>query len=69
MYIGCVYTGSTARLAAQLFAGLAIGSIASVERVAGCAGPLQAVFTVPMVWFKAFLAFSHLARALIQQRP
>jgi len=41
--------GSTAGLAAQLFVGLAVGSIASVKGVTGCAGPLRAVFTVPVV--------------------
>jgi len=49
-----------------LLAGLAIGRIIGVERVADCAGPLRAVFAVPAVWFKAFLAFSHSAYALIR---
>jgi len=41
--------GSTAGLAAQLFVGLVIGSTAGTEGVADCAGPLRAVFTVPIV--------------------
>jgi len=36
-------------LAVRLLAELAIGSTASVEGVVGCAGPLRAVLTVPMV--------------------
>jgi len=65
LYIGRVYTGSTVGLTVWLFIGLAIGSIASVKGVIDCAGLLQAVFVVPIVWFKAFLAFSCLACALI----
>jgi len=60
-----VYVGSTAGLIVWLFTGLAIDSIVSVEGVADCAGPLWAIFTVPIIWFKAFLAFSCLAYALI----
>jgi len=45
--------------------GLVTGSIASVIGVTDCAGALQAVFTVLVVWFKAFLAFKYLAHALI----
>jgi len=45
--------------------GLAIGNIASAEGVADYAGPLQAVFAVPVVWFKIFLTFSYLAYTLI----
>ena len=45
--------------------GLAIGNIAGAKGVADCAGPLRAVFAVPVVWFKVFLAFSYLAYALI----
>jgi len=56
-------------LTIQLFVGLAIGSIIGIEGVIDCAGPLQAIFTVPMVWFKTFLAFSCLTYALIRQRP
>jgi len=44
-----VYAGSTAGLAVWLFAGLAVGSIAGAEGVADYAGPLRAVFAVPMV--------------------
>jgi len=69
LYIGYVYIGSTVELAIRLFVGLAIGSIVGVEGVADCAGLLRAVFTVPVVWFKAFLAFSCLACTLIQRRP
>jgi len=43
-----VYIGSTAGLTAQVFVGLAVGSTASVEGVADCAGLLQAVFMVPV---------------------
>jgi len=49
LYIGRVYVGSTVGLAARLLAGLAIGSIASIEGVAGCAELLRAVLAVPMV--------------------
>ena len=45
--------------------GLAVGSTASIEGVADCAGPLRAVLAVPIVWFKAFLAFNYLAYTLI----
>jgi len=48
LYIGYVYIGSTAGLAARVFVGLATGSMASVEGVADCAGPLRAVFMVPV---------------------
>jgi len=65
LYISYIYTGSTAGLTAWLFAGLAIGSTAGIEGVANSAGPLRAVFAVPVVWFKVFLAFSYLAYALI----
>jgi len=46
LYIGCVYTGSIAGLTAQLFAGLAIGSIASIKRVAGALRVVLAVLIV-----------------------
>jgi len=65
LYISCVYAGNTARLIARLFAGLVISSTASVKGVADCVGPLRAVFTVSIVWFKALLAFNYLAHALI----
>jgi len=65
LYIGYIYAGSTARLAVWLFAGLAIDNIASIKGVADCAGPLWTVLAVLMVWFKIFLAFNYLARALI----
>jgi len=57
-----------AGLTAWLFMELAIGNTASVEGVVDYAGPLQAVFAVLVVWFKIFLAFSYLARALIWRR-
>jgi len=60
-----VYAGNTVGFAAWLFVGLAIGSIASIKGVAGCAEPLQAILAVPVVWFKGFLAFNCLAYALI----
>jgi len=44
-----MYAGSTVRLTAWLFVGLATGSIAGVEGVVDCTGPLQAIFTVPIV--------------------
>jgi len=49
LYIGCVYTGSIVGLAVWLFVGLAVGSIASIKGVVDCAGPLRAVFIVPIV--------------------
>jgi len=61
--------GSTVGLAAQLLAGLVIGSTTSVKGVTGCTEPLQAVLAVPMVWFKGFLAFNHLVHTLIWRRP
>jgi len=49
LYISCVYTGSIVGLATQLFAGLAIGNTVGIKGVANCAGPLQAILTVPIV--------------------
>jgi len=63
-----VYTGSIVGLVARLLAGLAIGYMVGVERVADCTGPLWAVLMVLVVWFEAFLIFSRLARALIWQK-
>jgi len=60
-----VYARNTVRLAAQLPIGLAISSTVNVVGVVDCAGALQAILTVPMDWFKVFLAFNCLARALI----
>jgi len=65
LYIGYIYIGSTAGLTVWLFVELAIGSTTSIEKVMDYAGPLQAIFTVLIVWFKTFLAFSYLAYALI----
>jgi len=54
--------GSIVGLAVWLLVKLAISSTASVE---GVIGALRVVLAVLVVWFKAFLAFNCLARALI----
>jgi len=46
LYIGCVYVGSIAGLTAWLLAGLAIGSTAGAERVAGALRVILAVLVV-----------------------
>ena len=53
-----MYTRPTVGVAAGLAARLTV-------RVANCAGALQAVLAVLVVWFARFLVFSQLARALI----
>jgi len=58
--------GSTAGLTAWLLVGLAVNNIAGIK---GVAGALWVVLAVLIVWFKIFLVFNHLARALIQRRP
>jgi len=60
-----VYTRITAKLAAQLAAGLAAANITNIIEVVDCAGALRAIFAVLIVWFKIFLAFNYLAYALI----
>jgi len=65
LYIGHMYIGNIAGLAARLPARLPIGSTAGIVGVADCAGALRAVLTVPVDWFKTFLAFNCLVRALI----
>jgi len=49
LYIGYVYVGSTAGLAAWLLTGLAINSAANIKGVVDYAGPLRTVFTVLVV--------------------
>ena len=60
-----MYSGITAGLAARLVMGLVTGSTVNIVEVAAYAGALRAILAVLMVWFKAFLAFKRLARALI----
>jgi len=48
IYRPCIYRKS-AGLIARLFVGLAIGSTAGIKGVVDYAGPLQAIFTVPVV--------------------
>jgi hypothetical protein len=52
-------------LATRLVTRLAARCIASTVGVAGCPRVLRAVLTLLIVWFKGFLAFIRLARALI----
>jgi len=65
VYIGWVYGGITVGLAARLIMGLVIGSMDGIMGIVDCAGALQAVLVVLVVWFKTFLALKYLAYTLI----
>ena len=69
VYAGRVYNGITAGLAARLVAGSVAGYTGDVVGIADCVGALRVVFTVLIIWFKAFLALKYSVYTLIQQRP
>ena len=66
LYIGRVYAGPTAELAARLAAELTAGCTAGAIGVANYARALRAVLIALMVWFEEFLALYRLAYTLIR---